>query len=58
MKKDEHELGEGRKMLLNSHKVLASMNPRVAAEMASLTKIMTCIVTIEIAKRFCLNMKI
>ena len=35
-----------RKMLLNSHKVVVSLNPRVAVEMASLTKIMTCIITL------------
>lgn len=33
-------------MLLNSHKVMASSNPRQAVEIASLTKIMTCLITL------------
>ena len=33
-------------MLINSHKVIASLNPRVPVEVASLTKIMTCILTL------------
>ena len=44
-------------MLLHSHKVVASVNPRVSVEMASLTKIMTCIVSLEIAKKLCVNVK-
>ena len=53
LKREEPELGsEQKKMLIHSHKVLASLNPRVAAEVASLTKIMTCLLVLEIGKKF------
>lgn len=56
-KQDEQELIEIRKLFLHSHKVVASLNSRTAVEIASLTKIMTCIVTITIGKRFDLNLE-
>lgn len=39
-------------MLINSHKVLVSLNSRSCVEIASLTKIMTCILIIDLAKKF------
>jgi serine-type D-Ala-D-Ala carboxypeptidase (penicillin-binding protein 5/6) len=39
-------------MLLHSHKVIASANSRTVTEIASLTKIMTCIMTLEVSRRF------
>lgn len=42
-------------MFLNSHKIIASLNPRAPTEIASLTKVMTCILTLEIAHRFHIN---
>lgn len=45
------------KIYLHSHQVLVSLNSRTTLEIASLTKIMTCIVAICLAKKFrlCLN---
>jgi hypothetical protein len=45
-REDNEDSLEQKKMLLHSHKVLASFNPRAVSEIASLTKIMTCIVTL------------
>jgi serine-type D-Ala-D-Ala carboxypeptidase (penicillin-binding protein 5/6) len=45
-------------MLLNSHKVVASLNPRAPVEIASLTKIMTCLIVLETAKRMGVDIKI
>ena len=45
-----------RKVFQHSYKVVVSLNSRTALEMASLTKIMTCIVAIEIAKKYRVNL--
>lgn len=39
-------------MLLHSHQAIASLNPRIPLEIASLTKIMTCVVALDIAKKY------
>ena len=39
----------------HSHKVLASLNSRTVVEIASLTKIMTCILAINICEKYKLN---
>ena len=36
----------------HSHKVLVSMNSRNAVEIASLTKIMTCILALDLCERY------
>ena len=41
---------------MHSHQVIVSLNSRTAVEMASLTKIMTCIVALDIAKKYNLNL--
>lgn len=41
----------------HSHKVVASFNSRNAVEIASLTKIMTCIIAIEICQKYKLDSK-
>ena len=45
-KYDQEGIAEIRKLFMHSHKVIVSSNSRTAVEMASLTKIMTCIVAI------------
>lgn len=50
-------MAEIRKLFLNSHKVVVSLNSRTAIEIASLTKIMTCITAIDIAKSCCIKVE-
>ena len=45
-KYEQEGIAEIRKLFMHSHKVIVSSNSRTAVEMASLTKIMTCIVAI------------
>jgi D-alanyl-D-alanine carboxypeptidase len=42
---------------MNSYKIIVSNNPRTAVEIASLTKIMTCILALDIAKKYELKLK-
>ena len=43
---------KAQKKFPHSHKVLISQNSRTQVEVASLTKIMTCILTIELCEKF------
>lgn len=46
-----------RKIFLHSHQVIVSLNSRTAVEIASLTKIMTCVIALDLSKRFSLDLK-
>lgn len=50
----ESPVGKNRKYP-HSHKVIASHNSRTSMEIASLTKIMTCIVALEICDDYCIE---
>jgi hypothetical protein len=48
----DEELNEIRKIFLHSHQVVVSLNSRTAVEIASLTKIMTCIVALDLSRKY------
>ena len=47
-----NEADEERKLFQHSHQVVVSLNSRTAVEMASLTKIMTCLVTLNLSQQY------
>jgi len=52
---EQEGIVEIRKLFMHSHKVIVSSNSRTSVEMASLTKIMTCVIAIEIAQKGGIN---
>ena len=48
---------ELKKMLIHSHKVVAENNSRQIVEIASLTKIMTCMVVVDLAREVAVNLE-
>jgi D-alanyl-D-alanine carboxypeptidase len=50
-------LAEIRKLFLHSHKVIVSLNSRTSVEIASLTKIMTCIIVLDLANKHSLRLE-
>lgn len=45
-------------MFLHSHQVIVSLNSRTAVEMASLTKIMTCMIALDLSKKYCIDLSL